>query len=227
MCKDVDVVGRRYRHGNLELPGQVRLAIQRLLLNGCAPKHLALLGHLFAVHQENLMVGTCTRQAMVMDGIGVAHNLIHEFTAAHGGVAGAEYVAAHVPAGCDGVHACTVDTTHGVLHVSLQHTMKLPSLASCDLQSPVRVASGDIVHGEPLLSGAITTGQAYTDHEAEGVLNAELLPLFAQVPIVLLVAAVKLDHLGVLERHLAGADVVELLLQGTPQLLCLCLDDLI
>mmetsp|Transcript_61252 Transcript_61252/g.189801 ORF Transcript_61252/g.189801 Transcript_61252/m.189801 type:complete len:510 (-) Transcript_61252:992-2521(-) len=158
VCKDVDVVGGRYGHGDLELARQVGLAVQWLLLDGRASEDLALLSHLLAVHQEDLVVGPRAGQAMVMDGVGVAHDLLHERAAADGGVGGAEDVAADVPAGRDGVHASTVHGAHGVLHVALEHAVELPGLTGGDLHRSVRVAAGDVVHGEPLLGRAVAAG---------------------------------------------------------------------
>eukprot|EP00413_Alexandrium_margalefii_P019624 CAMPEP_0204528176 /NCGR_PEP_ID=MMETSP0661-20131031/9382_1 /ASSEMBLY_ACC=CAM_ASM_000606 /TAXON_ID=109239 /ORGANISM="Alexandrium margalefi, Strain AMGDE01CS-322" /LENGTH=554 /DNA_ID=CAMNT_0051534137 /DNA_START=286 /DNA_END=1947 /DNA_ORIENTATION=+ len=202
VCKDVDVVGGRYGHGDLELAGQVGLAVQGLLLNGRAPEDLTLLGHLLTVHQEYLVVSAGAGQAMVVDGVGVAHDLLHELAAANGGVGGAKDVAADVSASCDGVHARAVHGAHGVLDVALEHAVKLPSLAGRDLQRSVGVTAGDVVHGQPLLGGAIAAGQAHADHEAERVLDAEFLALLADVAVVLLVAAMELDELRVLEGHL-------------------------
>mmetsp|Transcript_51627 Transcript_51627/g.154270 ORF Transcript_51627/g.154270 Transcript_51627/m.154270 type:complete len:398 (-) Transcript_51627:480-1673(-) len=162
-----------------------------------------------------------------MNRVRVAHDLLHEFAAADRRVGGAQNVAADVPASCDGVHASTVDPAHGILHVALEHAMELPSLAGRDLEGSVCVALRDVVHGKPLLSRAVAARQAHTDHEAEGVLDAEFLALLAEVAVVLLVAAVELDELGVLEGHLASANVVESLLQGPSQLPSFVLDDLV
>mmetsp|Transcript_26431 Transcript_26431/g.71694 ORF Transcript_26431/g.71694 Transcript_26431/m.71694 type:complete len:299 (-) Transcript_26431:1243-2139(-) len=174
VCEHVDVVGGRNCHSNLELSRKVGQAVERLLLNGRASKHLALLSHFFAMHKKDLVVGTCARQTMVMDGVSVAHDLLHHLPAADGRVGCAQHVAADVPASCDGVHASPVDAPHGVLHVALKHAVELPSLARSDLEGPVCIPSTNVVHCKPLLRSAIPTRQAHTDHEAEGVLNAEL-----------------------------------------------------
>mmetsp|Transcript_126309 Transcript_126309/g.351960 ORF Transcript_126309/g.351960 Transcript_126309/m.351960 type:complete len:271 (-) Transcript_126309:1677-2489(-) len=83
MREDVNIVGRWDGHCNLELAREVRLPVERLLLDRGAAKHLGLLGHLIAVHEEYLVVSPCPWQAMVVDRVCVAQNLVHELGAAH------------------------------------------------------------------------------------------------------------------------------------------------
>mmetsp|Transcript_82454 Transcript_82454/g.148809 ORF Transcript_82454/g.148809 Transcript_82454/m.148809 type:complete len:467 (+) Transcript_82454:1280-2680(+) len=159
--------------------------------------------------------------------VGPVQDLVHDFLAAGPWVGGAQHVTANVAAGRDGVHASLVDGAHAALDVPLHNAVELPGLTSGDLQRAVGELAADVVHGQPLLSCAVAARQADSDHEAEGVLHAQLLSLLAHVTVILLVAAVELDHLGVLERHLAGGDVVEAGFQAPPELVRLRLDDFI
>mmetsp|Transcript_116638 Transcript_116638/g.362407 ORF Transcript_116638/g.362407 Transcript_116638/m.362407 type:complete len:906 (+) Transcript_116638:140-2857(+) len=225
--KDVHVIGGRDGHGHLELPRQVGLAVEGFLLHRRATEDLALLRHLLAVHQEDLVVSASARQAVVVDCIGVAHDLVHERAAADGGVGGAEDVAADIAARGDGVHARAVDRAHRALDVALQHAMQLPRLARGDFQRAVGELPRHVVHRYPLLGGAVAAREPHADHEAESALKAELLTLVPQVAVVLLVAAVEFDELCVLEGHLTRRDVVKRLLERAAELVCLSLDDLV
>mmetsp|Transcript_51955 Transcript_51955/g.96110 ORF Transcript_51955/g.96110 Transcript_51955/m.96110 type:complete len:262 (+) Transcript_51955:981-1766(+) len=186
--KDVHIIGRRNGHGNLVLPWKVGETIQWFLLHGRAAAHLHFLSHLVAMHEENLMVCAGTRQTMVVDGVCVLYNLVHDLAAASGGVGGAEHISAHIAASGNCVHAASVDGPHGLLHIPLQHTMQLPSLTRCDLERCICEFLANIIHGNPLFGCAESTRHAHADHEAEGILDAHLLAFLSHVSVVLLVA---------------------------------------
>mmetsp|Transcript_28861 Transcript_28861/g.72881 ORF Transcript_28861/g.72881 Transcript_28861/m.72881 type:complete len:250 (-) Transcript_28861:1519-2268(-) len=179
------------------------------------------------MHEEDLVIGSGAGQAVVMHGVGVAHDLIHELAAADRRVGGAHHVAAHVATSCERVHASAVDGPHGGLHVPLHDAMQLPRLARRDLERAIRVLPASVIHGQPLLGGAIPCWKPHADHEAEGILDAELLPLLPEIAVILLVAAMRLDQLRIMERNLAGCDVIQGHLQGSPKLLGLGLDHLV
>mmetsp|Transcript_58881 Transcript_58881/g.140485 ORF Transcript_58881/g.140485 Transcript_58881/m.140485 type:complete len:288 (-) Transcript_58881:727-1590(-) len=105
--------------------------------------------------------------------------------------------------------------------------MELPCLTSGNLQCGVCELLADVVHGNPLLGSAESTWHTNANHEAEGILDAKLLTLLAHVSVILLVASVGLDQLGVLEGNLSGADIVQGLLQAASELPGLNLDHLI
>ena len=105
--------------------------------------------------------------------------------------------------------------------------MNLPRLPGGDLQSAIGEVLANVIHGNPLLRSAEATRKADADHEGKCVLNTHLLTLFAKITVILLVASMRLDQLGVLERDLARSDIVQALLHATTQLLGLNLDLLI
>mmetsp|Transcript_114790 Transcript_114790/g.225214 ORF Transcript_114790/g.225214 Transcript_114790/m.225214 type:complete len:241 (-) Transcript_114790:170-892(-) len=112
VSEDVHVVARRDGNRDLELPRQVRLPVERLLLEGRRSEDLRFLGHLLTMHEEDLVVGTGPRQTVVMDRVSVVDNLLHDLPAASGWVGGAHDVAADVAARSQGVHARSVDGAH-------------------------------------------------------------------------------------------------------------------
>ena len=116
---------------------------------------------------------------------------------------------------------------HRGLHVALQDPVHLPRLPGGDLQSAIGEVLANVIHGNPLLGSAEATWKADADHEGECILDTHLLTLFAKITVILLVASMRLDQLGVLERDLARSDVVQTLLHATTQLLGLNLDLLI
>mmetsp|Transcript_40551 Transcript_40551/g.88644 ORF Transcript_40551/g.88644 Transcript_40551/m.88644 type:complete len:334 (-) Transcript_40551:1265-2266(-) len=209
VCKDVNIIGGRDGHSDLVLAGQVGEAVQGLLLHWSASQYLGLFSHLIAVHEEDLMVCATAGQAVIMHGVGVGEDLLHHLTAADRRVGGAHDIPANIAACRQGVHAGTIHRTHRLLHVALEDPMDLPGLPRGDLQRPVRVLVADVVHGYPLLCSAVSPRHADADHEAEGILDAQFLALLAKIPVILLVAAVGFDELGILEGHLSGGDIVQ------------------
>mmetsp|Transcript_36944 Transcript_36944/g.83569 ORF Transcript_36944/g.83569 Transcript_36944/m.83569 type:complete len:307 (+) Transcript_36944:1293-2213(+) len=179
------------------------------------------------MHEEDLMICSRARQAMVVDGVSVFHDLVHNLAAACSWVRSAEDISAHIAASCDGVHAASVDGPHGVLDVPLDNAMQLPCLTCSDLQGCVCELLANVVHGNPLLGCAVTARHTHTDHETECILDAHFLAFLAHVSVVLLVAAVRLDELGILEWHLTSGDVIKSLLQAASELPCLHLDHLV
>mmetsp|Transcript_75651 Transcript_75651/g.180769 ORF Transcript_75651/g.180769 Transcript_75651/m.180769 type:complete len:253 (-) Transcript_75651:893-1651(-) len=140
---------------------------------------------------------------------------------------GAEHVPANIAASSQRVHAGLVHGAHRSLHIALQDSMHLPSLSRGDLQSAIREVLANVIHGDPLLRCAEATRKAHTNHEGKSILYAHLLPFFAKVTVILLVAAMRLDQLGVLEGDLTGGDIIQAFLHATTQLLGLNLDLLI
>lgn len=105
--------------------------------------------------------------------------------------------------------------------------MHLPCLACGDLQSSVGKLSTNVIHSNPLLSRAKATGQADTNHEAEGVLDSHFLTFLTEISIILLVGSMGFDQFGVLEGDLTSGDVVQRFFHASSELLGLHLDLLI
>eukprot|EP00438_Fugacium_kawagutii_P027168 Skav214897 [mRNA] locus=scaffold1561:86645:88001:+ [translate_table: standard] len=227
VSEKVHIIAGWNGHCDFELARQVGQAIQWLLLHRRGSHDLDLLGHLVPLHQEDLVVGPGAWQAMVMDVIGVVQNLIVQFLAANIRAGCAQHIAAHITTCSQCVHAGFVHGSHGVLHISLQDSMHLPSLACGNLQGAVGEVLANVVHGNPLLSCAKATGQADTNHEAEGILDTHLLTLLAQIAVVLLVRSMGLDQFGILEGDLPRCDVIQGFLHASSELFSLHLDLLI
>mmetsp|Transcript_44984 Transcript_44984/g.97892 ORF Transcript_44984/g.97892 Transcript_44984/m.97892 type:complete len:248 (+) Transcript_44984:1250-1993(+) len=227
MRKQVHIVAGWNCYGHLKFARQVRKAIQRLFFHRSGSHDLDFLSHLITLHQKNLVVSTRARQAVVMDVIGVVQNLRVEFFAANIWAGCAQHISANISTCGDSIHASLVHCSHSVLDISLQNSMDLPSLTRGDLQGSICKVLANVVHGNPLFRSAVSTRQADTNHEAEGILNTHLLALFSQVSVILLVAAMGLDQLGVLERDLASGDVVQAFLHASSKLLRLDLDLLV
>jgi hypothetical protein len=97
----------------------------------------------------------------------------------------------------------------GLLEPALDDAVELEGLPRGEPERAVGVLARQPVHGEPLRRRAHATGYPHADHEAVGRLEALLLPLVAQVPVVLLVDAVELGELRVRFGEGAGGLVRE------------------
>jgi hypothetical protein len=106
-------------------------------------------------------------------------------------------VSVDVTAGGDRVDQRLVDRGDGLLELAFDDTVELKRLARGQAQGAIGVATGDLIERQPLLRSADPAGQARADHEAVGGLEFLQAPLLAQIAVVLLVAAVKLEQLRV------------------------------
>mmetsp|Transcript_44421 Transcript_44421/g.82945 ORF Transcript_44421/g.82945 Transcript_44421/m.82945 type:complete len:293 (+) Transcript_44421:1355-2233(+) len=131
---------------------------------------------------------------------------------------GAQHVAADITTRGQSIHAGLVHGSHGGLHISLEDPVHLPGLPCGDLQGAVCEISANVIHGNPLLCRAEPTRKAHTNHKAECVLHSHLLTLLSKITVVLLIAAMRLDQLRVLERNLAGRNIIQTFLHAAPQL---------
>jgi hypothetical protein len=102
----------------------------------------------------------------------------------------------------------------------------LERLARGQAQGLVGVARGDGVEREPLLGRADTARHAQADHERIRRFELFLLALGALVAVVLHVAAVELEQLGIGLRDGAGHVVGEALFDGAAQIIAVVLDAL-
>merc|ERR1719183_2536026 len=105
--------------------------------------------------------------------------------------------------------------------------MNLPRLSCSDLQRAIRIVLAYVVHSKPLLCRAEATWHAHADHETERRLDSHLLALIAQISVVLLIAPMEFDNLGILERHLPCANVIQCRAQCPSQLIGFTLDHLV
>ena len=71
-------------------------------------------------------------------------------------------------------------------------------------QRAVGVRAGDVVQRQPLRRRALAARQAHADHELVGRFELLAAALLAQIPVVLLVAAVELQYRVVVRRDGAG-----------------------
>ncbi len=85
---------------------------------------------------------------------------------------------------------------------------------------------GHAIQIQPLLWCTHAGRHAHADHERIGRLQLLLAALLTQVPIVLLIAAVKLEQCGVVLRDRAGDGVGKALLDRAAQVIAVVLDDL-
>lgn len=86
----------------------------------------------------------------------------------------------------------SVDLLDQRAETGLQDAVKLDALAGGEAQGVVAIARGEVVEGDPLRRGHDATRDAAADH------HHELLGGLAQVAVILLIDAVKLDELLVI-----------------------------
>ena len=179
------VVGREADRG-LELPGQVAVLVERLLLLG---------RDLLLAVEPDLVIRVRGRPELERERLGHA---------SHGGVVGvaqrggaAHDVPLDVAAGGDRGEERLVDPGDGGLEITLQHAVELEALPGRHPQGAVAVLVGDPLQAEVLLAADGAGGDGHPDHEAVGLLEPSRLPPASGVPVVLLVRPVELEQRGV------------------------------
>ena len=145
--------------------------------------------------------------------------------AAFHGVAGAQDVAVHVACGGDGVEAEFVQPLVHGFDVGLEDAVVLEGLAVGEADGTVEgVAAGELVDAQPLLRGNHAAGQAAAQHDVFEIVELLVVPLGADVAVVLLVHAVEADELEVVAVEAAGEAVAEVLGDGAAQVAALAFE---
>jgi hypothetical protein len=194
---DVDVVGGRHDEADLELPGQIGGAVDRLLF-------VARARDLF-IAVPDFMIGARPGQEMLADLLRRRRHLRVESRIRR--VGGAHDVARDISAGGDGVEKDLVQALDRRPHVLLQNPVELEGLAGGEPQLAAAMGSGELVQLQPLLRSADAAGEPHPDHEAIGRLQFLAPPLVAQVAVVLLIHAVDLHQPCVVGGDGAGDPV--------------------
>ena len=119
------------------------------------------------------------------------------------------HAAAVVAASGDRVEQGFVQALDNRAQAVLQHPVELECLAGSDAQRLSAMRAGQLVQLQPLRRGADPARQAHPDHELVGRFQLLAAALVAQVPVVLLVDAVKLHQLHVIRRWDGPGDAVE------------------
>ena len=194
---DVHAVVDREPDRGLELPRQVPVAVERLLLLG---------GHLLLALEPDLVIRLRRGAQLLRQGQGYFPYRRMVGVGQRRGAA--HHVPLHVAAGGDGGEQIPVDAGDGGLQIALEHAMKLEALARGHPQSAVGMPVGDLLQGEVLLRGDRAGGNRHPHHEGVGLLRTGRLAPSPLVPRVLLVGPVKLEQLYVvvLEVSRAGGE---------------------
>ena len=202
---DVHAVVGRQRDAGLELPREVDVAVERLLLLG---------GHLLLAVEPDLVVGLRRGPKPLGDAArGGAHRqvrlVVHRRGAAH-------HVAVDVAAGSEGGHQAVVDLGDGRLQPALQHPVELEALPGGDAEGAVGPAVGDFLEREVLVRVERARRQRHAHHERVRLLSA-LVPALACVTVILLIGAVELEQGDVVAFEVAAA-AQELLRDGAAEM---------
>ena len=193
--ENVDVVHRRDDEAHLEFPGEVGLAVERV-------DEVFVLGvvqvELHAI-DPNGVVGLGLREQGLGDLLGIFEHLLTGGT--NRGHGRGHDVAVHVAAGREGVDHGLVDLAHERAKAIFDDTVELDALSSRQSQGVVGALGGQVVQGDPLPGAQDAAGDAAPDHPDV------LFTTLAQVAVVLLVNAVKLEKLLVVCREAGGGCV--------------------
>ena len=103
----------------------------------------------------------------------------------------------YVPTSSEGIQQHMVNILNGRLEVPLNNAMKLECLSGCDFEGPRSMFVSDLIHLEPLIRFANTTGHPDTNHE--GICRFEVLSLtlVTNITVILLVYSVELGQLSI------------------------------
>ena len=119
------------------------------------------------------------------------------------------------------IHERGVDRLHRRLELGLDHPVELERLARRDAQRAVRVTACNFVELQPLRGRADAARQSGADHEAIRRLELLAPALVADIPVVLLVAAVELDQDGVVVTDRTRQRILQALHQRAAQVAAL------
>ena len=207
------VVGRKPDRG-LELPREILVPVERLLLLG-RDLPLAL--------EPDLVVGVRGRTQLERQRLGDAADGDVVGVAQRSGAA--HHVPLHVAAGGDGREQRVVDAGDGGLEVTLEHAVELEALPRGDAQGAVGMLVGEPLEREILLAGHGTGRDRHPDHEGVRLLQPRRFQRPPGVAVVLLVGAVELEQRDVVVAEV-GALGAERLGDGAAQVPPAALGDL-
>ena len=184
--EDVHVVRRRDDEGGLELARQVGLAVERIGEGG-------------VFRRVEVELDVVDPDGVVGRGLG-REGVHHQQAVGEDLGAGLRRrgrgrdsdVAVHVAAGGEGGKHGLVDPLDDRAEAGLHDAVELDALTRGDAQGVVAVLGGEVVEGDPLLRRHDAARDAAADHDQP------LLAGLAEVPVVLLIDAVKLDELLVI-----------------------------
>ena len=197
VCINVDVVGWRHSHRDLELTRQVGFAVDRLEI---------LFGRfdLFAV-EPDLVISTGLWREMRRNILGDLQRL--RVNLGEIGIRVAHHIAVHVAARSDRVHRHLINLGDGTLQIALDDAVKLKGLTRGQLDSSVRELGSEAVGLQPLLRSGNSTRHADTDHEGISLLQLVLATVRAEIAIILLIGSVELEELLVVLTHRSSGQV--------------------
>ena len=194
---NVDIVRWRHRDGDLELPRQVSLAIDRL--------DLFLARFDFLTIEPDLVIRARLRGEMVRNPLRDLEHLGVNLGKVR--VRVAHDVAVHITAGGDGVHRGLVDLFDRALEVALDDTVKLKGLTRGELDGAIGKLRRHAVGLKPLRRRGNTARHADADHEGVSLVELVLAAVGTQVAIVLLISAVEFQQLLIILGHRTGRHV--------------------
>ena len=191
--EDVDVIYRRNCKSIFEFSRQVGLSVQGLF-------RLARYA-LFAV-EPYLVIGPGPGN----DVIGGERRQLVDLTMKGGemGIDRRHDAARVISTGGNGVEECVVDPLHRRLQVGFHNAVKLECLACGHSQARPTIFLREAGKLEPLVRRADATCQPHTDHELVGRLQLLLSALVAEIPVVLLIDAVKLHEFRIVIHDRTG-----------------------
>src|SRR5262249_17324345 len=109
----------------------------------------------------------------------------------------------HVSARTECGQEAGVDAGDCLLQLPLKNAMQLDPLSCREAERPVGVGTRQLIDGQILLGGQLATRYPATDHEYVLLAAPFSSPVFSSIPIILLVAAVKLEELLILIRKMS------------------------
>ena len=207
MREHIDIVVRRQRDGDLELPRQVGAAEDRFVLDLAAGDLL--------LAQPDLVPGAGARQQMDRD---VARQFADRGVQIPPPRIGrGDDVAVDVAAGGDGVQHVVVQPLHQRPQIALQDAVELHRLTRRQADRVVGPLQRQLLDAQPLLRRQDAGRHPHPHHEAEGLLHPLLAAFGAQVAVILLVEAVEFRQLRVVVGQRAGFDMGQPLGDGAAQ----------
>ncbi len=216
MREDVCVVLWRNNERCLELARQIGIAIDRLDF-GFRRIQLDPV-------EPDLVVSTGRGCQVTAKGIGMLQHL-----AVHSGQLWQRwrhYIAIDITTGRDRVHHGLVDRGNRCLQITLDDAMKLDCLTCREPDRAIRVLGRDAIEVAPLAGCQNSARDTRADHEA--VRGLQFLPfaLTANIAVILLIDAMKLQQLRIVMRDRACQRITQTFCQRTAQVTALRLDTL-
>ena len=191
------VIHRRNGKRHLEFSRQIRFAVKRV-------REIFVLRffeiELLAVNPDGV-IGPGLRRERQGDALAILKDLLARLGV--GGRGRGEHIAVHVAARGERGEQRFVDGLDDRAQVGLEDAVELDGLARGDAHRVIAVAGRQIVEHAPLIGRHHAAGNAAADH------HDVFLAGLAQVAVILLVGAVKLQELVVVLGKMIGARVVQ------------------